>query len=32
MKAGLAADSWQNPELEVSTYQAQYFEEHSGRS
>ena len=28
MKAGLAADSWQNPELEVSTYQVQYFEEH----
>jgi AmmeMemoRadiSam system protein A len=32
MKAGLAADSWQNPELEVSTYQVQYFEEHTGRS
>lgn len=31
-KAGLAADSWQNPELEVSTYQVQYFEEHTGQS
>jgi len=31
MKAGLEADSWQNPELEVSTYQVQYFEEHTGR-
>ena len=29
MKAGLAEDSWQNPELEVSTYQVQYFEEHT---
>jgi AmmeMemoRadiSam system protein A len=28
MKAGLAADAWQHPELEVSTYQVQYFEEH----
>jgi AmmeMemoRadiSam system protein A len=32
MKAGLAADSWQTPDLEVSTYQVQYFEEHSGQS
>ena len=32
MKAGLGADSWQNPELEVSTYQVQYFEEHTGQS
>lgn len=32
MKAGLAADSWQNPELEISTYQVQYFEEHIDRS
>ncbi len=32
MKAGLAADSWQNPELEISIYQVQYFEEHTGRS
>jgi AMMECR1 domain-containing protein len=31
MKAGLGADSWQNAELEVSTYQVQYFEEHAGR-
>jgi AMMECR1 domain-containing protein len=31
MKAGLAGDSWQNPELEVSTYQVQYFEEHTDR-
>jgi len=31
MKAGLATDSWQNPVLEVSTYQVQYFEEHTGR-
>ena len=31
MKAGLEADSWQNSELEVSTYQVQYFEEHTGR-
>jgi len=31
MKAGLQADSWQNPELEVSIYQVQYFEEHTGR-
>ena len=28
MKAGLAADAWRHPELEVSTYQVQYFEEH----
>ena len=27
MKAGLAADAWQNNKLEVSTYQVQYFEE-----
>ena len=26
-KAGLPADAWQNPELEVLTYQVQYFEE-----
>ena len=30
-KAGLSADSWQSPELEVSTYQVQYFEEHAGQ-
>lgn len=29
LKAGLAADAWQHSELEVSTYQVQYFEEHS---
>jgi AmmeMemoRadiSam system protein A len=28
LKAGLAADAWQQSELEVSTYQVQYFEEH----
>jgi AmmeMemoRadiSam system protein A len=27
LKAGLASDAWQNTELEVSTYQVQYFEE-----
>ncbi len=27
LKAGLAADAWQHSELEVSTYQVQYFEE-----
>jgi AmmeMemoRadiSam system protein A len=27
MKAGLAASAWQNCELEVSTYQVQYFKE-----
>lgn len=32
IKAGLAEDSWQNRELEVSTYQVQYFEEHADRS
>jgi AmmeMemoRadiSam system protein A len=32
MKAGLAADAWKNRKLEVSTYQVQYFEEHSGCS
>lgn len=31
MKAGLAADSWKNPDLEVSTYQVQYFEENRGQ-
>ena len=31
-KAGLSADSWQKPDLEVSTYQVQYFEEHAGQS
>ena len=31
-KAGLASNSWQSPELEVSTYQVQYFEEHAGQS
>jgi len=31
MKAGLAEDFWQNCELEVSTYQVRYFEEHIGR-
>jgi MEMO1 family protein len=29
MKAGLAAHTWKNPDLEVSTYQVQYFEEHT---
>jgi AmmeMemoRadiSam system protein A len=29
LKAGLAADAWQQSELKVSTYQVQYFEEHS---
>ena len=28
LKAGLAADSWQESNLEVSTYQVQHFEEH----
>jgi AmmeMemoRadiSam system protein A len=32
MKAGLASDSWQNSKLEVSSYQVQYFEEHTARS
>lgn len=32
MKAGLAADSWRNSQLEVSSYQVQYFEEHSAPS
>jgi len=32
IKAGLAADSWRNSQLEVSSYQVQYFEEHSARS
>ncbi len=27
MKAGLSADAWKDPELEVLTYQVQYFEE-----
>jgi AmmeMemoRadiSam system protein A len=27
LKAGLASDAWQHSELEVSTYQVQYFEE-----
>jgi AmmeMemoRadiSam system protein B/AmmeMemoRadiSam system protein A len=27
MKAGLPSDAWQNSDLEVSTYQVQYFEE-----
>jgi AMMECR1 domain-containing protein len=27
MKAGLPSDAWLDPELEVSTYQVQYFEE-----
>jgi AmmeMemoRadiSam system protein B/AmmeMemoRadiSam system protein A len=27
LKAGLPADAWQNPDLEVLTYQVQYFEE-----
>jgi AmmeMemoRadiSam system protein B/AmmeMemoRadiSam system protein A len=27
MKAGLSADTWKNPGLEVQTYQVQYFEE-----
>ena len=30
-KAGLPADCWQKPDLEVSTYQVQYFEEHTGQ-
>ena len=29
LKAGLTADAWQHSGLEVSTYQVQYFEEHS---
>jgi AmmeMemoRadiSam system protein A len=29
LKAGLAADAWQQSKLEVSTYQVQHFEEHS---
>lgn len=32
IKAGLAADSWRNSQLEVSSYQVQYFEEHSAPS
>jgi AmmeMemoRadiSam system protein A len=28
MKAGLPQDAWQDPDLEISTYQVQYFEEH----
>jgi len=32
IKAGLAADSWQNSQLEVSSYQVQYFEEHPASS
>ena len=28
LKAGLAADAWQQSKLEVSTYQVQHFEEH----
>ena len=32
MKAGLAADAWKNRRLEVSTYQAQCFEEHAALS
>jgi len=27
LKAGLPSDAWKNPELEVLTYQVQYFEE-----
>lgn len=27
MKAGLAEDAWKSPDLEISTYQVQYFEE-----
>ena len=27
-KAGLEADAWQDPDLEVSTYQVQYFKDH----
>jgi len=27
MKAGLASDAWKDPEVEVLTYQVQYFEE-----
>ena len=27
LKAGLSADAWKNTKLEISTYQAQYFEE-----
>jgi AMMECR1 domain-containing protein len=27
MKAGLPSDAWKNLELEVMTYQVQYFEE-----
>ena len=29
LKAGLASDAWQHSELEISTYQVQYFEEQS---
>jgi AmmeMemoRadiSam system protein A len=29
LKAGLASDAWQHSDLEVSTYQVQYFEEQS---
>jgi len=29
MKAGLSPNAWQKPGLQVSTYQVQYFEEHS---
>jgi AmmeMemoRadiSam system protein A len=32
MKAGLAADAWKMSRIEVSTYQVQYFEEHTVRS
>jgi AmmeMemoRadiSam system protein A len=32
MKAGLSSDDWQNPQLEISTYQVQCFEEHTARS
>ena len=32
MKAGLAADAWKMSRIEISTYQVQYFEEHTVHS
>lgn len=32
VKAGLASDSWQNSQLEVSRYEVQHFKEHGARS
>jgi len=31
-KAGLASDSWKKSQLEISSYQVQYFEEHAAHS